>query len=355
MKSSIPLLFLLCVSVSPWWNRSATAQEGEDLAASLEKVYEKAGTRAAPAVVAIKVERDATVVEKTTKQARRTFNRFLGIPSKVFSKRPVSSWCTGTIVEADGIIVTTWFNVSGKVRSITVLLQDGRKLSGKLLGYNGSFDLAAIKIEATDLPVIPRAPLGGVRQGSTVVALGRAPDGKGLTLNPGVLSAPGRLAGRGVQTDAGLNFGNVGGPLVDSRGRLVAITCKVDTRRAGQWGQNSGVGFAVTHDRLSLILTDLKAGRSVAEARKPFLGVRPLQESTKKGVELAEVIAGSGAEKAGLRTGDVIVNFDGHAITNFDELSAAIKRKSPGDKVKVTVKREDEKMEFECELGWMLE
>lgn len=335
---------------------AGTAQDGENLTTSLESLYARAGKRAAESVVAIRVEREAELAEKipALERLKRAFSG-MSVHSRVFAKRPKDSWCTGTIVEPDGVIVTTWFNVSGQITSITVRLPDGRKLPGTLLGYNGSFDLAVIKVDAKDLPVLSPSPIEHLHTGAMVMALGRAPDGSALTLNPGVLSAPGRLAGRGVQTDAKLNFGNVGGPLVDARGRLVAVTCKIDTRLADQWGQNSGVGFAVTHDRLGRILTDLKAGRSVAEARKPFLGVRPLQESEAEGVELAEVVAGSAAEKAGLRTGDVIVRFDGQVITNFDELRAAIIRRSPGDTVKLVVLREKEELEFECTLGWMLQ
>jgi serine protease Do len=255
-------------------------------------------------------------------------------------------------VEDEGTIVTTHFNVSGKIGAITVRLWDGRELEGKLLGYNGTFDLAAIKVEASGLPVARKARVEDLKTGQAVLAIGRAPDGSGLTINPGIVSAPSRLAGRGLQTDAKLNYGNVGGPLVDTQGRLVGVTCKVDTKYSSSRGQNSGVGFAITHDRLGEALADLKAGRNVEEPRRPFLGVQAKQDSEEEGVELELVQAGSAAEKAGLLKGDVILELEGKKIANFEELRAAIGRKSPGDRILVKVRRGEEEKEFQCDLGW---
>jgi S1-C subfamily serine protease len=255
-------------------------------------------------------------------------------------------------VESSGTILTTWFNVSGKVRSIKVMLPDGRELDAQILGYNGTYDLAALKVEAEGLPTLKKTRLEDLKTGQQLVALGRAPDGKGLTVNPGIVSAASRLAGKGIQIDSKLNYGNVGGPVVDLEGRLVAVSCKVDVKFASVYGQNSGVGFAITHDRFSNILADLKAGKNEAEARRPFLGIQYDQKSTKAGVELESVQAGGAAEKAGIKAHDVIVEFDGRKIGVFDDLRESILRKSPGDKVKVKVLRGEDEMEFECTLGW---
>lgn len=327
-------------------------RNGDDLATAIETLHQRAAQKADACVVAIRVEREAEDPKKpaTTPPRRNPF----GLPGgpDLFSKRPPNAWCTGTIVEAGGTIVTTHFNVSGKLKSILVRLPDGRELEGKLLASNADYDLAAIKIDAASLPTLAPAPLKSLKSGNAVLALGRAPDGKGLTLNPGIVSSPTGLAGRAIQTDAKLNFGNVGGPLVDAQGRLVAITCKVDVKYSDNRGQNSGVGFAITHDRLAEVLTDLKAGKSVAESGRTFLGILGKPGSDAEGVELDRVVAGSPAEKAGARPGDVIVEFDGSKISGFEQLKAAILRRRPGDKVAFKVTRGDEEHAFECELAW---
>jgi len=194
--------------------------------------------------------------------------------------------------------------------------------------------------------------LDDLKAGHPRVALGRAPNGKSLTVNPGIVSAASRMSGKGIQLDAKLNYGNVGGPVVDHEGRLVAVSCKIDVKYASVYGQNSGVGFAITHDRFTALLADLKAGKSEAEPRRPFLGIQADTKSTKEGVELESVQAGGAAEKAGIKARDVIVEFDGKKIGAFDELRESIMRKSAGDKVKVKVVRGEETIEFDCTLGW---
>jgi S1-C subfamily serine protease len=329
----------------------AAAQQikSDDVVTSLEGAYEKASQKAGPAVVSIKVEREAEPAAKpATPPGMR--GRF-GMPEDVFAKRPAGG-CSGLIVESSGTILTTWFNVSGKVKSIKVTLPDGRELDAELLGYNGTYDLAALKVEAEGLPTLKKARLEDLKAGQPLVALGRAPDGKGLTVNPGIVSAASRHSGKTIQIDSKLNYGNVGGAVVDLEGRLVGVSCKVDVKYAAVFGQNSGVGFAITHDRFSNLLPDLKAGKNEAESRRPFLGIQYDQKSTKEGVELESVQAGGAAEKAGLKAKDVIVEFDGRKVAAFDDLRESILRKNPGDKVKVKVLRGEDEMEFDCTLGW---
>jgi S1-C subfamily serine protease len=335
---------------------SARAQEVKapagDAVSEMEDLIRRAVERAAPSVAAIKVDREA---EEEPKPAPRLFPGPFGglMGGGLFARRPAGAWCSGTVVEADGTIVTTHFNVSGKVKSIKVRLADGRELEGRLLASNATYDLAAIKVEAAGLPVLALSRIETLRTGAPMLALGRAPDGRGITVNPGILSSPSRLAGRGIQTDARLNFGNVGGPLVDLEGRLVAITCKVDVKYASDRGQNSGVGFAIPHDRFRDVLAELKAGRSVLESRRAFLGVRNAEQSEEgEGFHVAEVVPASAAERAGIKAGDVVTEIDGRRIRSFDDLRAAIARKNPGERIKVRVRRGEDALEMECELGW---
>ena len=330
--------------------------KSEDVVTVLEKRYERVAQKAAASVVAVRVEREPEPEKKPPVERRLPRNPLGRMQGEdLFAKRPADFWCSGTIVEADGVIATTAFNVSGKVKRVTVRLADGRDLEAKILGSNATDDLALLKIDAKDLPTLVPSRVEDLNAGSPVVAVGRAPDGKGLTLNPGIVSAVSRLGGRGVQTDAKLNFGNVGGPLVDAEGRLIAITCKVDTKAgiSSTRGQNSGVGYAVTHEELRKIMPDLKSGKVVAESRRPFLGIEADQKATvAAGVLLAAVRAGGSAERAGIKGGDTIIEMDGQKIPYFDELRAFILRKAPGDHIKVKVKREEKELEFECELGW---
>jgi len=332
----------------------AAAQEirTPDLVTEMEGAYQKAAQKAAGSVVAIKVDREPEA-DKSKSVPIPGMRRFGGMqpPEDVFAKRP-AAWCSGVVLESNGTILTTYFNVSGKVKSVKVLLPDGRELEAKILGYHGGYDLAALKVEAEGLPTLARSRVEDLKAGHPVIALGRAPDGKGLTVNPGIVSAASRMSGRGLQLDAKLNYGNVGGPVVDLEGRLVAVSCKVDVKYASVYGQNSGVGFAITHEKFSNILADLKSGKNEMEIKRPLLGIVWNQTSTKEGVEIESITPGHAAEKAGMKPKDVIVEFDGRKLSTFDDLKESIMKRTPGDSVKVKVLRGEEQIEFDCTLGW---
>lgn len=320
--------------------------QGDDLTEAFESMYARISERAGPCVVSILVDREKEEPKRSTGPMGSMMD------GGVFKNRPARAPVSGTIVDPDGWILTSHFNVSGKIKGIEVTLADGRVCEGKLKGVNATFDLAIVKIDAKDLPTISKAPLKDLKTGRFVAALGRAPDRRHLTLNQGIVSAPWRLSGRGIQIDARLNYGNAGGPVVDRDGRLVGIACKVDTKFSGSYGQNSGVGFAITWDKIEEILPDLKNGKIVGEPRRPFLGIQANVESEVEGVEVQVVQPASAAEKAGMKNGDIIVEFDGKKVKNFDELRAIIGSKAPGDKVKIKVRRGSEEHNLEAELGW---
>lgn len=330
---------------------AATAQEisDDDVGSTLETLVSQAAERVAPCVVSIKVEREKEKEE--TKKPASGGPLSPMFDGGVFKHRPENAPVSGTIIDPGGWIVTTHFNLNGKLKSIRVTLADGRTFDAALKGFNAKYDAALLKIAAEKLPTLRKAGLKSLKTGQMVLAFGRAPDGRGLTVNPGIVSAPWRLEGRGIQVDAHLNYGNVGGPVVDRDGQLVGITCKIDTRFAGSYGQNSGVGFALTWDRLDEILPDLKTGKNVAESRRPFLGVQANTESEAVGVEVGGVQPGTAAEKAGLKAGDILVEFDGKPVKNFAELRLEILKKSTGDKVKIKFLRDGEERTVEAELG----
>ena len=300
--------------------------------------------RVAPSVVAIQVERTADPDGIGPRGGHEAHNDYFSRP-----KGP----CTGTIVGADGYVLTTAFNVSGELRSIKILL-DGKSVDAKLIGYDKVVDAALLKFEpAGPVPVLPRAPFADVKIGDLAIVIGRVPDPEQPTINFGVISAMHRLGGDHLQSDAEMNYGNVGGPLVDIQGRLIGVTSQIANRT--HWGQSGGVGFAVRGDKLDALIEKLKTGVKIekpkAEKGRAFLGiVAAPPDDTVKGVTLADVVKDSPAKKAGLMAGDVIVEFDGKKIETMEQLSEAVGAKKPGDKINLKARRGDAERTFEVQL-----
>jgi serine protease Do len=287
-------------------------------------------------VVALRVDREP---EKTSRAAGP------------FGRRPRGATASGVIIDPAGYILTSRFNVAGKVKKIEVILADGTVKEARLLGYDAPLDVALLKIAATDLPVPRFAKTGKLQLGDPVFVIGRAPGGKGWTFNPGILSAQDRFAGKMVQTDAKINFGNVGGILVDRKGLMIGMTCKIDTRYAGTYGQNSGVGFAARWEKIADAMPKLKQGARLESEKRPFLGVIYDPDSTEKGVRLLEVQPDTAAAKAGLRAGDIILTFAGETLKSPSDLLKIINQHKVGDKLDCTVKRDGKILELKVTLG----
>ena len=152
--------------------------------------------------------------------------------------------CSGVIYGSEGLILTSYFNISGEIRpgGLRVTLHDGREVEAKLLGWHQGRDIALLEIPVRDLPILPKADPKTLAQGMYLVLIGRAPDPLQPTINLGILSALNRVKNSALQTDAEMNYGNVGGPLVTIEGKLVGVACHI--RPGKVWGQSSGVGFA---------------------------------------------------------------------------------------------------------------
>jgi serine protease Do len=324
---------------------AASAQSDEATLRAFEGSYSRAIEKAATATVSIKVDRKAD----TAQRAPRVPGNFMGSAFAVRPEAPV----TGFVVEPDGWIVTSYFNVQGDLRDVEVTLPDGAIHPAKVLGWNMGADIALLKIEATGLATLPVADAADLRTGDVVVAVGRAPDGRGVTANQGILSAPGRHSGRSIQVDARLNYGNTGGPLVNLDGRLIGLCNKVNMVSAGDRGQNSGVGFVMLASKITEMLPSLKKGdRIQGGGGRPFLGVMGDVEYTGgDGARLRTILPGGSAEKAGLQAGDVIQQLNGDKIKDFDDLRGAILKHKIGETVKLKVKRGDDVMDFEMPLG----
>jgi serine protease Do len=319
--------------------------QDDSLQESLSKVARKIRKDARPAVVAILVTRtrDPEGIGPRGKRAEH----------EDYYNRP-KGYCTGTILTPDGLVATSYFNVSPEIKSIQVLVEGRREAyPAKLIGFDRKKDIALLKIEPEEpLKVLPRADPAKAKVGGFMFILGRAPDPDSPTINFGILSATHRFDGSHVQTDAELNYGNVGGPLVDIHGRLIGITTHIRTRT--HWGQSGGVGFAIRIDKLQEMIPTLKKDPAAQKPRKRHatLGVIPADGAKDlEGVQIADVLHGSPAQKAGLRAGDIITELDGKPVKNEKDLQKILDSKSPGDKVSITIKRADDEGNYRERKG----
>ncbi len=255
---------------------------------------------------------------------------------------------SGVIVSKDGYILTNNHVVDG-AEEVKVALNDGRELTAKVIGRDPKSDVAVIKIDAKDLPVVAMADSDKVEVGDVVLAIGN-PFGIGQTVTSGIVSATGRAGTMGldyedfIQTDAAINPGNSGGALVDSEGRLIGINTAIFSRSGG----NEGIGFAIPSNLARDVMESLvKDGR----VTRGYLGVMiqdltptlakefKLKENT-KGVLVGDVTADSPAEKAGFKSGDVIVELDGKKVTDSRHLRLEVAETRPGTTVPVKILRD---------------
>ncbi|MXZ99600.1 MAG: PDZ domain-containing protein, partial [Acidimicrobiaceae bacterium] len=252
---------------------------------------------------------------------------------------------SGIVWDADdGYIVTNQHVVEG-VDAVTVTLADGTRLDGEVVGGSSGHDVAVVRVDpgAADLVAATFAPASSVRVGQLAVAIG-SPLGLTGTVTAGIVSAV-RIQVQGgsdpgspvpvemIQTDAAINRGNSGGALADWQGRVIGMNTMIQTTS----GANIGLGFAVPSDTVELIASRVVAGESLELG---YLGISGrADEGGGPGVIVAEVLAGSPAEEAGLLAGDVIINLDSEPMDDITELSAAIKLRRPGEAVELTIKR----------------
>jgi putative serine protease PepD len=260
---------------------------------------------------------------------------------------------TGFEIDTKGNILTAQHVVNGAT-SITVRFQDGSTAKATLVGTDKGTDTAVIHV---DLPASQLHPLAlgnsaTAQPGQSVVAIG-SPFSLPETMTAGIVSAVNRTitAPNGfeitgaIQTDAAINHGNSGGPLIDTATNTV-IGINDQILNAGDTNDNAGVGFAVPIDASKSAAQTLIAGGTVKHA---YLGVRI--ESVPGGAKIVQVVAGSPAAKAGLKVGDVVTAYDGKTITSADDLTAAVTASKSGETVTVTVKRGGTTKQVSVDLG----
>jgi len=285
------------------------------------------------------------------------FNQFFGDQPR----RTVRSLGSGFIVNADGYVVTNNHVVDGATE-IKVTLADGRELAAKVLGRDPKTDLALLKIDATGLPLIALGVSTQLQVGEPVMAIGN-PFGLEQTVTTGIVSATGRVIGEGpyddfIQTDASINPGNSGGPLINSKGQAVGI----NTALVSQTGGSVGIGFAIPIDLAKPVLTQLAAAGRV---ERGYLGVAvqrvtpDLAKSFKlegpQGALVASVAAGSPAMNAGVKRGDVIVEYDGHRIARSDALPRVVAETPVGKDVALVVVRDGKPVTLSVKVARLAE
>ena len=266
---------------------------------------------------------------------------------------------TGFVIAPDGVIVTNNHVVAG-AQSIEVVFADDRKMPARVLGKDPATDLAVVKVDASDLPVASLGDSGALKVGDDVIAIGNALALEGgPTVTRGIVSAEDRTitAENGVrlehviQTDTAINPGNSGGPLVNSSGEVVGINTAVA-------GDAQNIGFSIAVNAAKPIIEELRQGTTRS---RPFLGVKmftltpsiaqELGIKAQSGALVADVTAGSGAEVAGVRNGDVITSIDGKEVKAAEDVTSAVNAHKPGDEIKTTYRRGDETTEVTVKLG----
>jgi serine protease Do len=330
-------------------------------AQALSNTFRGAASQALPAVVFIRVEREAAAARRSP--GFDPFEFFFGRPegeSPMPPPSPAQGSGSGFVLDRQGHIVTNAHVVSG-ASQVLVRLLDGREFSAEVVGADESSDVAVIRVEPSG-GALTAAQLGDSDQlqvGDWVLALG-APLGLDFTVTAGIVSAKGRqLTSREsaleafIQTDAAINPGNSGGPLVDLTGRVVGINTAI-------FGAPSfvGYGFAVPINLAQRVIQDLL---EFGHVRRPQLGVS-VQDVTAvdaevyglpevRGAEVKTVQAGTPAAEAGMQIGDVILSVDGDRINNATDLITALARRHPGDRVQLTVFRDRRQLQVPVVLG----
>ncbi|WP_422101737.1 Do family serine endopeptidase [Vreelandella sp.] len=319
--------------------------------------YSNAVNQAAPAVVNIYSSR---IVERDQHPLMSDpfFQQFFSGDDATTHQRMLSSLGSGVIVSSDGYVLTNHHVING-ADQIQVALRDGRETLAEVIGTDPESDLAVLRIDLEDLPVIELADSEEVAVGDVALAIGN-PFGVGQTVTMGIISATGRShLGLNayedfIQTDAAINPGNSGGALVNPDGSLVGINTAIFSRSGG----SQGIGFAIPANLAHSILNELVTrGRVI----RGWLGIeaqalsRELAASfglrTPQGVIVAGVVSGGPAAQAGLQPGDVLLSIDGQVILDARATMSDIASIPPGTSLPLTIVRGGERMEMTLEVG----
>lgn len=342
------------MSESDEWTPTSSRQAPTD--------FRLAARKAIPAVVSIQVQANkrSPFFGEDSNDTSDLFGtdlwQFFGIPRR---SQPMVGEASGVIISPDGYILTN-NHVVNKMDSILVRLNDGREYKAKVLGQDPNMDLALIKIEAQDLPYLKLADSRNLEVGEWVAAIGN-PFSLRATLTVGVISAKGRnnldiIPNEDfIQTDASINRGNSGGALVNLDGDLVGINTAIATTSAAS---NMGIGFAIPSNMASYFIDEILANGKVSRG---FLGIQPqsidynlaqaLGLNKVQGALVASVVKGSAADNAKIKSGDVILEFNGRPVENAADLRNTAYMMKPGTKIVLKVLRQDQTFDVPIIVG----
>ena len=259
---------------------------------------------------------------------------------------------SGFFLDSDGFILTNNHVVESAARTgtITVELSDGKKYRAKLIGRDGPYDLAVLKIEVVGAPTLQLGDSDAAQVGDAVIAIG-SPLGLSGTVTSGIISSKNRAVTTGngsgessfinaLQTDAAINPGNSGGPLVDATGAVIGVNSAIATLGFSSQAGSIGLGFAIPINQAKKTTEQLIRTGS---ATYPVMGISVDTRYNGTGALITSegvgITPGGPAAKAGLQAGDVIIEFNGSEVDNSDELIVMIRSKNVGDKVKIKYKR----------------
>jgi serine protease DegQ len=361
----VALLFIVA-TLKPQWLRGApglapapqvTIQQAaapQPAAAAAARSYAEAARRAMPAVVSV----------YTTKEIRRwpapddpIFDRFFGDRSPGRAER-VAGLGSGVIAAAEGYVLTN-HHVVQAADEIAVALADGRKVPAALVGADPETDVAVLRIDARDLPVITLGASDSLSVGDVVLAIGN-PFDVGQTVTMGIVSAVGRnnlginRYENFIQTDAAINQGNSGGALIDVAGNLVGINTAIYSRSGG----SIGIGFAIPTTTVTEVMKDLIAKGRVTRG---YFGIEPvditpelvaaLKLRREQGVVVRGVQRSAPAGNAGLEPGDVLLSINDVPVRDTPGMLNQIARLAPGSLAKVRVERDGRPLELDVTVG----
>ncbi|MBE7376059.1 Do family serine endopeptidase AlgW [Pseudomonas lopnurensis] len=319
--------------------------------------YASAVAGAAPAVANLYTTK---VIEKSEQQplARDPlFQRFFN-DSLPRQRRMESSLGSAVIMSSEGYLLTN-NHVTANAEQIVVALKDGRETLARVIGSDPETDLAVLKIDLTDLPVITLGHSDRIRVGDVTLAIGN-PFGVGQTVTMGIISATGRnQLGLNtyedfIQTDAAINRGNSGGALVDTGGNLIGINTAIISESGG----SQGIGFAIP---VKLALEVMKSIIEHGQVIRGWLGVevqsltQELAESFgqegRPGIVVAGVYRDGPAERAGLQPGDLIISIDGVQSADGRSSMNQVARARPGDEIDIDILRNGKPLTLTAEVG----
>ena len=322
--------------------------------------------KTSPAVVRIESEIKADAAEQPQQSpfGSDDFFKQFGMPAprQQQQQRPQieRGLGSGVIVSADGTILTNFHVINGATK-ITVQMNDNKTFVAKVVGTDQPSDLAVIKIEGASLPFLNLGNSDNVRIGDIVLAIGN-PLGIGQTVTAGIISAKGRRTGLSdgsfedfLQTDAPINRGNSGGALVNLNGELIGINSQILS--SGGNSGSIGIGFSIPSNMAKTVMEQLVQNGKV---RRGMLGVniqnispdiaKALDLKDTQGVIVSNVRAGSSAEKAGIKRGDVITAVNGEKVDDGNVLRNKVAQTLPGNSIKITVLRDGNSQDLTATL-----